>query len=133
MPDSPALYAGIGCRKGCDTRQLSALLSRTLERHGLPLSAIRALASIAGKAREPGLLALAEQLGVPLLVFDVASLDGLQPLLSHRSAIAFSHTGCWGVAESTALAAARRMEGRCALRVTRQVSGPATLALAWRG
>ncbi|WP_313738801.1 cobalamin biosynthesis protein [Pseudomonas sp.] len=133
MPDSLALYAGIGCRKGCDAAQLSALLSQTLERHGLPLSAVRALASIAGKAREPGLLALAGQLQVPLLVFDVASLEDLQPLLSHRSAIAFAHSGCWGVAESAALAAARQVEGRCALRVTRQVSGPATLALAWRG
>ncbi|WP_459205803.1 cobalamin biosynthesis protein [Pseudomonas sp. MLB6B] len=133
MPDALALYAGIGCRKGCDATQLSALLLQTLECHGLPLNAVRALASIASKGKEPGLLELAGQLHVPLLVFDVVSLEDLQPLLSHRSAVAFAHSGCWGVAESAALAAARQVEGRCALRVTRQVSGPATLALAWRG
>ena len=129
----PALYAGFGCRKGCPTEHLEALLLQTLRQHRLSLTAVRGIASLASKAQEPGLLALAAKLQLPLQVFQSASLADLEPLLSHRSPIVFAHSGCWGVAESTALAAARQVEGRCALRVTRQIHGPATLALAWRG
>ncbi len=129
----PALYAGLGCRKGCSAEHLEALLLHTLRQHRLSITAVRGLASIASKAQEPGLLALAAQLQLPLQLFPIASLTDLQPLLSHRSPTAFAHSGCWGVAESTALAAARQVEGRCALRVTRQIHGAATLALAWRG
>lgn len=136
MPESakqPALYAGFGCRRGCPVETLAVLLRQTLTEHALPLSALRGIASIAPKAREPGLLALAERLGLPFICFDAGQLLGFEPLLSQRSAIAFAQTGCWGVAESSALALAGRESLQPGLRVTRQRLGGATLALAIGG
>jgi cobalt-precorrin 5A hydrolase len=126
----PALYAGFGCRRGCPADTLENLLRQALADHGLALSALRGIASIALKVDEPGLQQLAKRLGLPLLMYDAGQLQPYEPLLSHRSAIAHAHSGCWGVAESAALAMASQHLGTARLRVTRQVLGPATLALA---
>ena len=126
----PALYAGFGCRRGCPADTLENLLRQALADHGLALSGLRGIASIALKADEPGLQQLAKRLGLPLLLYDAGQLQPYEPLLSHRSAIAHAHSGCWGVAESAALAMASQHLGTARLRVTRQVLGPATLALA---
>jgi cobalt-precorrin 5A hydrolase len=126
----PALYAGFGCRRGCPADTLENLLRQALADHGLALSALRGIASIALKVDEPGLQQLAKRLGLPLLLYDAGQLQPYEPLLSHRSAIAHAHSGCWGVAESAALAMASQHLGTARLRVTRQVLGPATLALA---
>jgi len=126
----PALYAGFGCRRGCPADTLENLLRQALADHGLTLSALRGIASIALKVDEPGLQQLAKRLGLPLLLYDAGQLQPYEPLLSHRSVIAHAHSGCWGVAESAALAMASQHLGTARLRVTRQVLGPATLALA---
>ncbi|MBC3456531.1 cobalamin biosynthesis protein [Pseudomonas mosselii] len=130
LPAQPALYAGFGCRRGCPVETLAVLLHQTLTRNALPLSALRGIASIEPKAREPGLLALAERLGLPYICFDAAHLLVFEAQLSQRSPTAYAQTGCWGVAESAALALAGD-NGR--LHVPRQVLGSATLALAIGG
>ncbi|WP_430309919.1 cobalamin biosynthesis protein [Pseudomonas sp. PONIH3] len=129
----PALYAGFGCRRGCPVETLAVLLRQTLTSHALPLSALKAIASIKPKAREPGLLALAERLGLPFICFDSSHLATFEPLLSQRSTIAYAQTGCWGVAESAALALAGRSGTEPRLRVPRQGLRGATLALAIGG
>lgn len=132
-PLVPALYAGFGCRRGCPVETLDTLLRTTLAHHGLPLRALRGIASLTLKADEPGLQQLAERLDLPLILFDSVSVAPFEAWLSHRSEAAFAHTGCWGVAESAALALAQRMHPHPTLRVTRQVLGAATLALASGG
>ncbi|MDZ3992333.1 Cobalt-precorrin-5A hydrolase [Pseudomonas sp. Teo4] len=127
---SSKLYAGIGCRQGCPATTLDTLLRQALDALGLSVAALGGIASIDAKADEPGLLQLAEQLDLPLTLFDSAQLLPFEPLLSHRSPTVFAHSGCWGVAESAALALATRHQGAARLVVTRQVLGPATLALA---
>ncbi|MBO9550109.1 cobalamin biosynthesis protein [Pseudomonas sp.] len=129
----PALYAGFGCRRGCPVDVLDALLHEVLQRHGLTATALRGFASIAGKADEPGLQQLAARHALPLVVFAAEQLHVYEPQLSHRSAVAYTHSGCWGVAESTALALASLSHASATLRVARQVLGPATLALACAG
>jgi len=129
----PALYAGFGCRRGCPVDVLETLLQAVLEHHGLNITALRGLASIAGKADEPGLQQLAARHALPLVVFAAGQLQRFEPQLSHRSAVAFAHSGCWGVAESTALALASLNHPSVTLKVARQVHGPATLALACAG
>jgi cobalt-precorrin 5A hydrolase len=129
----PALYAGLGCRRGCPVETLAVLLRRTLTDQGIPLSALRGIASIAPKAREPGLLALAERLDLPLVCFEAEQLLDFEPLLSQRSATVFAQTGCWGVAESAALALAGRTCSQPRLYVPRRILGGATLALASGG
>jgi len=129
----PALYAGFGCRRGCPVDVLDALLRQSLASQGLALEALRGIATISLKADEPGLRQLALRHGLILVIFDASELQAFEPLLSHRSAPAYAHTGCWGVAESTALALAGRELGSARLRVTRQSHGPATVALACGG
>ncbi|MFJ4445352.1 cobalamin biosynthesis protein [Pseudomonas sp. NPDC089422] len=129
----PALYAGFGCRRGCPVEVLDALLHEVLQQHGLNAIALRGFASIAGKADEPGLQQLAARHALPLVVFAAEQLQVYEPQLSHHSAVAYAHSGCWGVAESTALALASLSHASATLRVPRQVRGPATLALACAG
>lgn len=126
------LYAGLGCRRGCPAHALAALLEQALHAHRLPLSALHGLASIDLKRDEPGLQQLAAQLGLPLVFFSAAQLAPFDSRLSHRSGVAFAHSGCHGVAESAAMALAEHCTGaRAALRLPRTVQADATLALAW--
>lgn len=126
----PAFYAGFGCRRGCPADTLHTLLRQALDNRGLASADLQGIASIALKADEPGLRQLAERLGVPLVLYDVAVLQPYEAQLSHRSAVAHARSGCWGVAESAALALASQRLGTARLLLTRQVLGPATLALA---
>jgi cobalt-precorrin 5A hydrolase len=129
-----AVVAGFGCQQGCPASELGALLDRTLREHHLPLSALQGLASIELKCNEPGLLELAAQLDLPLVCFSAAELARFEPRLSHRSTLAHRHTGCFGIAESAALALAERLGGTPAqLTAARCKSARATLALAAPG
>ncbi|MGE8412129.1 MAG: cobalamin biosynthesis protein [Pseudomonas sp.] len=128
---APALVVGLGCRKGCPASTLRALLDQVLRENGLALQQVQALASIDLKQDEPGLLALAQQLSLRLTCFSSAQLAPYSPRLSHRSQVAFERTGCYGVAESAALAMAETLQGEPArLLVPRQKHPQATLALA---
>ncbi len=120
---------GLGCQRGCSTAALLELIERSLERQSLRIEDISALACIDLKSHEPGLLALAKQLDLPLHFFTSTQLSVHESQLSHRSQIAFEHTGCYGVAESAALAAASQ-SGPAELLITRQKNPQATFALA---
>ena len=125
------LVVGLGCQRGCPASTMRALLDQALQAHRIELQAIKALASIDIKCDEPGLRELASQLGLPLICFSSAELAGYQAQLSHRSQIAFERTGCYGVAESAALALAEQLARAPAkLLVSRQKYAQATLALA---
>jgi cobalt-precorrin 5A hydrolase len=128
---APTLVVGLGCQRGCPASTLRALLDQALQAYNIELRAIRALASIDLKRDEPGLLQLAEQLALPLTVFTSAQLAAYEPQLSHRSEIAFERTGCYGVAESAALALAEQLtQNPAKLLITRQKYAQATFALA---
>ncbi|MGY4817877.1 cobalamin biosynthesis protein [Pseudomonas chlororaphis subsp. piscium] len=137
MTDSstaPILVVGLGCQRGCPVETLRALLDQTLSTHRIDLGQIKALASIDLKHEEPGLLALAAQLSLPLTCFSSRQLTPYVLQLSHRSQIAYEHTGCYGVAESAALALAEQLTRHPPrLLVTRQKYAQATLALACCG
>ena len=128
---APTLVVGLGCQRGCPASTLRALLDQALQAYNIELRAIRALASIDLKRDEPGLLQLAEQLALPLTIFTSAQLAAYEPQLSHRSEIAFERTGCYGVAESAALALAEQLaQNPATLLITRQKYAQATFALA---
>ncbi|MCQ2992995.1 cobalamin biosynthesis protein [Pseudomonas quasicaspiana] len=125
----PTLVVGLGCQRDCSAGALLELIERSLESHNLRLKDISALASIDLKSREPGLLELANQLDLPLSFFNAEQLAAYEPQLSHRSQIAYDHTGCYGIAESSALALASQ-SGSTELLITRQKSSHVTFALA---
>ncbi|MDF2793272.1 MAG: cobalamin biosynthesis protein CobE [Pseudomonas orientalis] len=125
------LVVGLGCQRGCGAQALLALVDSALAEVGIDRRRISALASIERKQAEPGLLALAQILNVPLLCFSAAHLSAYEDRLSHKSAVAFAHTQCHGVAESAALALAEHLAGAPArLLITRRKSAQATFALA---
>ncbi|WP_434705798.1 cobalamin biosynthesis protein [Pseudomonas sp. Z1-12] len=132
MSAAPVLVIGLGCQRGCPASTLRALLEQTLLAHGIELHQVRALASIDLKRDEPGLLELAAQLGLPLTCFSAEQLAEYEPRLSHRSEIAFERTGCYGIAESAALALADQLGTTTpsTLQIPRQKGPQCTLALA---
>ncbi len=125
----PTRVVGLGCQRGCTAQALRELISHSLREKGLGLEDISALASIDMKADEPGLLQLAAELALPLRFFSAGQLAAYQAQLSHHSLLAFKHSGCYGVAESAALALAAET-GPPHLLITRQKSAQATFALA---
>ena len=127
----PTLVVGLGCQRGCPASTLRALLDQALQAHHIGFHEITALASIDLKRDEPGLIELAEQLALPVMYFSSEQLAGFHPRLSHHSQIAFERTGCYGVAESAALALAEQLaQAPAKLLISRQKFAQATLALA---
>lgn len=130
-PDSlvfhpPVLTLGIGCERGADAAEVIALARETLAQAGLAPQAVAGIFSIALKAAEPAIHALAEALAVPARFFSAAALEAETPRLATPSETVFRETGCHGVAEGAALAAAGP-DGR--LLVAKRKSARATCAI----
>jgi cobalt-precorrin 5A hydrolase/precorrin-3B C17-methyltransferase len=121
------LAVGIGCERGASSDEVSALVERCLDQAGLSPLSIAGIFSIALKAAEPAIHSVAQSLDVPARFFDASTLLAETPRLSERSEIVFRETGCWGVAEGAALAAAGT---DATLVVTKQRSARATCAIA---
>ncbi len=124
----PVLALGVGCERGAAPRELERLARRTLASAGLSEKSIALVCSIDLKADEPAVQALADRLGVPARFFPAAALERETPRLASPSDIVFRETGCHGVAEGAALAAAGR---RGALIVPKRKSRRATCAIAF--
>ena len=99
------LALGVGCERGADPAELITLVENTLAEHGLAKASISAVFSIALKAAEPAIHALADHLGVAARFFDAETLERQAPRLANPSDLVFKETGCHGVAEGAALAA----------------------------
>ena len=123
----PLLALGIGCERHCPAEEIDDLARSSLAEAGLSGGAVAAVVSVALKADEPGIHALAASLGVPARFFPAVRLLDETPRLSVRSEAAYRATGCWGVAEGAALAAAGS-SGE--LVVPRRQSRRATCAIA---
>ena len=128
------LVVGLGCQRGCDLHTLLALFDSALAEGGIERQRITALASLDRKQQEPGLLALAQKLNLPLQCFSAEQLAEFEHRLSHKSDVVFAHTGCYGIAESAALALAEQLGNAPArLLITRIKTAQATFALACAG
>lgn len=123
----PVLALGIGCERGCPAGEIADLARASLAEAGRAAGAVAAIVSIELKAGEPGIQALARSLGVPARFFPASRLLAETPRLTRRSEAAFRATGCWGVAEGSALAAVGA-EGE--LILPRRQSRHATCAVA---
>jgi cobalt-precorrin 5A hydrolase / precorrin-3B C17-methyltransferase len=121
------LAVGIGCERGASADEVRALMKQCLAQAGLSPIAVAGIFSIALKAAEPAIHAVAQDLGVPARFFPAAALLAETPRLSERSDIVFRETGCWGVAEGAALAAAGP---EAVLALPKQRSARATCAIA---
>jgi len=102
----PVLALGVGCERGCDAAELSALAHQALDEAGLSAQAVALVASLDLKADEAAVHALAAELGVPARFFSAAELEAEASRLVTPSEVVFKETGCHGVSEGAALAAA---------------------------
>ncbi len=101
----PVLAVGVGCERGADPAELTALVDGVLAEHGLAPGAVALVGSIDLKADEPAVHAVAERLGAPARFFPAARLAEEAPRLATPSETVLRETGCPGVAEGAALAA----------------------------
>ncbi|GAB4299282.1 MAG: precorrin-3B C(17)-methyltransferase [Roseovarius sp.] len=95
---------GVGCARGCDPEELWQLVADSLAEAGIAAGAVACVASIALKADEPAINALAARLGVPLRLFTAAELEAQRERLANPSQVVFAEVGCHGVSEGAALA-----------------------------
>jgi cobalt-precorrin 5A hydrolase / precorrin-3B C17-methyltransferase len=102
----PTLALGVGCERGTPADELIALVQETLAAEALAPQSVACVASIDLKADEPAVHALAAWLGVPARFFPAAELEREADRLATPSEAVFAETGCHGVAEGAALAAA---------------------------
>ncbi|MCX7789275.1 MAG: precorrin-4 C(11)-methyltransferase, partial [Chloroflexaceae bacterium] len=119
----PVLVAGIGCRRGVPVEEVRAALDAALADAGLDPRCLAALATAALKADEPGLKALAEERGLPLVIVPDARLRALDPADFSPSA-ASARADLPGVAEPCAVVVAggpllvpKRAFARCTVAV----------------
>lgn len=124
----PAVLAvGVGCERGIDPAEVSALARDALAEAGLAPFAVAGVYSLDLKADEPALHALAAELDVTARFFGAERLEAETPRLATPSAAVFREVGCHGVAEGAALAAAGP---HATLRVRKRKSARATCAIA---
>ncbi|WP_396110392.1 precorrin-3B C(17)-methyltransferase [Cyanobium sp. N.Huapi 1H5] len=100
----PSLWLGIGCERDTSLPVLERLVAEGLEQQGLAREAVAGLASIDRKGDEPALLALAEQHGWPLRLYDATTLAAVD--VPHPSEAVAREMGTPSVAEAAALQAA---------------------------
>jgi cobalt-precorrin 5A hydrolase/precorrin-3B C17-methyltransferase len=123
----PVLALGIGCKRGGPAQEVADLARSALAEAGLAAGAVAVVVSVELKLTEPAIHALAAELGVPARFFPASRLLAETPRLTERSRAVYRATGCWGVAEGAALAAAGA-DG--ALVVPKRKSEGATCAVA---
>ncbi len=122
-----SIVVGIGCERLAPAEEVIALAERSLAAAGLSPLSVACVASIALKAAEPAVHALAAHWQVPARFFAAEALEREAPRLVNPSDLVFRETGCHGVAEGAALAGVGA-EGRLVL--PKQRSERATCAIA---
>ena len=121
------LALGVGCARNCPPEELAALVAQMLTDAGLTREAIHSVNTIALKADEPAIIALAADFGVPLQLFDAETLEAETGRLANPSDVVFAEVGAHGVSEAAALAQAGP---DAALTYPKQKSANATCAIA---
>jgi cobalt-precorrin 5A hydrolase len=111
-----SLVLGIGCDRDTPIDLVERGVATLLERHGLAIASVKAVATVDRKQDEPALLALCERHGWPLRTFTAAELDAV-PGIENPSETVQRHVGTRGVSEPASLLAA----GAVRLLVPKQI------------
>ena len=121
------LALGVGCERGASAQELIDLIVHTLDANNLSASSIAGVYSIDIKQDEPAVHVLANKFNLPARFFDSNTLEKFSDRLLTPSEQVFKETGCHGVAEGAALAAAG---SNARLLVAKTKSKRATCAIA---
>lgn len=122
-----SLVVGVGSSSGADAGGIERLVAQALADAGLSLDAVGLVASVDLKRTEPGIVALADRLGVELRTFPADTLARQD--VPTPSAVVADAVGTPSVAEAAALVAAGPGAD---LVVAKQRSSEATVAVARR-
>jgi histidinol-phosphate aminotransferase len=122
---SGPVVVGVGAGRGVSAEEVTELVGAALDAVGLGPADVRCLATAEAKACEPGIAAVAEQLGVALVTFPAAALAKVA--VPHPSTAPLAALGTPSVAEAAALLAAGPGSE---LALAKRKSARATVALA---
>jgi cobalt-precorrin 5A hydrolase len=100
-----SLVLGIGCDRGSTPAMVERGVRSLLDRHGLSVKSVKAVASVDKKNDEAAILELARTLGCALRFFSAEELDGVAGI-ENPSETVKKYVGTRGVAEPSALLAA---------------------------
>ena len=106
QPVHRPLVLGLGCERGTPSDEVIGLAEEALMIAGIDRCGLTGIASLDSRVAEPAMIAAARHFSVPFVVFDAGTLEAQTGRLQNPSEIVFSLTGCHGVAEAAALAAA---------------------------
>ncbi|MGD9304717.1 MAG: cobalt-precorrin 5A hydrolase [Desulfobacterales bacterium] len=121
----PTLIAGMGCNRNTPMEEMKHLLETVLAQFHLSAASLCGLASINLKADEPGLLALAESLGLALHFYTKEELNQVKDIINPSSMVE-KHIGVKSVCEAAAIMATQNG----ALVAPKQTSRNVTVAIA---
>jgi cobalt-precorrin 5A hydrolase / precorrin-3B C17-methyltransferase len=134
----PSLAVGVGASRGVDAAEVLALVENSLGEAGLSPLCVAELATVDAKSDEPGLLAAAERLNVPLVPYPAEELARVA--VPNPSDAPLTAVGTPSVAEAAALARggellvpkrkSERADGRPAMATCAVVRRPARGRLA---
>ncbi|MER5857428.1 precorrin-3B C(17)-methyltransferase [Streptomyces sp900105245] len=99
----PSLVVGVGASRGAPAEEVLGLIGEALREAGLSAGSVAELATVDAKAAEPGLVAAAGRLGVPLVAYSAEELAAVE--VPNPSDAPLAAVGTPSVAEAAALAA----------------------------
>ncbi|GHH25209.1 precorrin-3B C(17)-methyltransferase [Streptomyces rubradiris] len=97
----PSLVVGVGASRGAPAGEVLGLVEGALREAGLSARSVAELATVDAKASEPGIVAAAERLGVPLVTYSAEELARVE--VPNPSAAPLAAVGTPSVAEAAAL------------------------------
>lgn len=97
----PSLVVGVGASRGAPADEVLGLVEAALRDAGLSPKSVAGLATVDAKAEEPGIVAAAERLGVPLVTYSAEELAGVE--VPNPSDAPLAAVGTPSVAEAAAL------------------------------
>ncbi|NUK01921.1 precorrin-3B C(17)-methyltransferase [Streptomyces lunaelactis] len=97
-----SLVVGVGASKGAPVDEVLGLIEEALREAGLSPLSIAELATVDAKAAEPGIVAAAERLGVPVVTYAAGELSAIA--VPNPSGAPLAAVGTPSVAEAAALA-----------------------------
>lgn len=97
----PSLVVGVGASKGAPVDEVLGLIEGALREAGLSRRSIAELATVDAKAEEPGIVAAAQRLGVPLVTYSAEELARVE--VPNPSDAPLAAVGTPSVAEAAAL------------------------------
>lgn len=119
------VVVGVGASKGVPAEEVLALVEGALREAGVSAAAVAGLATVTGKAGEPGIAGTARRLGVPVMTYDAGELARVR--VPGPSGAPLAAVGTPSVAEAAALL------GGGELLVPKRKSARATCAVATLG